>query len=87
VTDLSGSVIAIPGLGSHPIGSWKARDRTGVWLRDFLPDDVPNIRVLLYGYDTALEQSDSKQSIIDLAKSLLESIKAFRKVTEVCRLE
>jgi hypothetical protein len=80
-------VIAIPGVASHPIGSWKAPDSTDVWLRDFLPHDVSNIIVLLYGYDTTLEQSDSKQSIVDLAKSLLESIKAFRKTTEVCRFE
>jgi hypothetical protein len=76
-------VIAVPGLGCHPLGTWKAPESVDVWLRDFLPKDVPNTRVLLYGYDTTLDKSDSKQSIVDLAKTLLELIKAFRNNTSV----
>ncbi|KAH8707497.1 hypothetical protein GQ44DRAFT_777431 [Phaeosphaeriaceae sp. PMI808] len=40
--------------------------------------DVPNIRVLLYGYDTSLLGNDSIDSIEDLGRRFLESIKAFR---------
>jgi hypothetical protein len=72
-------VVVVPGLESHALGSWKSRDGHNVWIRDFLPVDVPKIRVLLYGYDTALARSESKQSIVDLSKMLLESIKAIRK--------
>ncbi|KAJ5894279.1 hypothetical protein N7495_005970 [Penicillium taxi] len=71
-------IIAIPGLGSHALGSWKSTDSDEVWLRDFLPKDLPNIRVLLYGYDTTLSGSLSKQSIEDLGGALLELITAFR---------
>ncbi|KAM5342908.1 hypothetical protein ACJ41O_013874 [Fusarium nematophilum] len=71
-------VIAVPGLGSHALGSWKSPNSDDVWLRDFLPKDVPNIRVLLYGYDTVLPGSLSKQSIEDLGGALLEQIIAFR---------
>jgi hypothetical protein len=74
------SVIAVPGLGSHAIGAWKARDSHKVWLRDFLPQDIPNIRVLVYGYDTKLSGNDSKQSIADLGNNFLESVKSFREV-------
>lgn len=49
-----------------------------MWLRDFLPEDIPNIRVLLYGYDTTLLNSFSKQSIEDLGRGFLEQITAFR---------
>lgn len=73
--------MAVPGLGCHPIGTWKASGSNDVWLRDFLPSDVRDTRVLLYGYETALDKSDSKQSIVDLAKTLLELIKAFRITT------
>jgi hypothetical protein len=72
------SVIAVPGLGSHAIGSWKSPGGSDVWLRDYLPDDVHGIRVLLYGYNTSLLGSDSKDSIEDLGNRFLESIKAFR---------
>lgn len=47
--------------------------------------DVPNIRVLLYGYDTTLLGSDSKDSVEDLGRRFLESIKAFRRGT-VCHI-
>jgi hypothetical protein len=72
------SVIAVPGLGSHAIGSWKSPSGNDVWLRDYLPNDVPDIRVLLFGYDTPLLGNDSKDSIEDLGSRFLESIKAFR---------
>ncbi|SCO06114.1 uncharacterized protein FFB20_12469 [Fusarium fujikuroi] len=71
-------IIAVPGLGSHPLGSWKSPNSDDVWLRDFLSKDMPNIRVLLYGYDTTLPGSLSKQSIEDLGGALLEQIIAYR---------
>ncbi|EFQ30905.1 uncharacterized protein GLRG_06049 [Colletotrichum graminicola M1.001] len=71
-------IIAVPGLGSHPLGSWKSPRNDDVWLRDFLPKDVPNIRVLIYGYDTTLPGSRSKQSIEDLGGILVERLVAFR---------
>ncbi|KAF6804014.1 ankyrin repeat-containing protein [Colletotrichum plurivorum] len=71
-------VIAVPGLGSHALGSWKSPDSDHVWLRDFLPQDVPGVRVLLYGYDTTLPGSLSKQSIEDLGGILVERVVAFR---------
>ncbi|KAL8307083.1 hypothetical protein RB593_005802 [Gaeumannomyces tritici] len=71
-------VIAVPGLGSHALGSWKSPNSDDVWLRDFLPKDVPNIRVLLYGYDTTLADNRLKQSIEDLGATFLEQVIAFR---------
>ncbi|KAK1977787.1 hypothetical protein LZ30DRAFT_730850, partial [Colletotrichum cereale] len=79
--DINGAavdIIAVPGLGSHPLGSWKSPYSDDVWLRDFLPKDVPNIRVLIYGYDTTLPGSLSKQSIEDLGGILVERVVAFR---------
>ncbi|KAL8939772.1 MAG: hypothetical protein Q9211_002590 [Gyalolechia sp. 1 TL-2023] len=71
-------VIAVPGLGSHAIGSWKSPSNNDLWLRDYLPDDVPNIRVLLYGYNTPLLDNDSKDSIENLGGRFLEALEAFR---------
>ncbi|KMU75721.1 hypothetical protein CISG_04895 [Coccidioides immitis RMSCC 3703] len=71
-------VIAVPGLGSHAIGSWKSSSNNDLWLRDYLPDHIPDIRVLLYGYDSTLQGSDSKDSIEDLGTRFLETVKAFR---------
>jgi len=78
------SVVAVPGLASHAIGSWRSKTNNIVWLRDYLPVDVPNVRVLLYGYDTSLVRDDSKyskDSIETLGQRFLESIMGFRSDT------
>ncbi|VUC37866.1 unnamed protein product [Clonostachys rosea] len=75
-------IIVIPGLGCNAIGSWRDRKTNKVWLRDFLPQDLSNIRVLLYGYDTTLPGSHSKQSISDLGNALMETVTAFRSKTQ-----
>lgn len=48
-----------------------------MWLRDTLPTAFPNMRVMLYGYDTQLIQSESFQTIPNLASSLLHQLHAF----------
>lgn len=49
-----------------------------MWLRDYLPDAVPDARILTYGYDTKLQGSKSSASILDLAMSFLEVVKTAR---------
>lgn len=80
---ITASIVAVPGLGSHAIGSFKSNHGWEVWLRDFLPTDIPACRVLLYGYDTQVAESTSKASVGDLAKLLLAALKAFRYETAV----
>lgn len=68
-------MVAVSGLASHAFGSFKAPGNSqDNWLRDFLPDLIPDSRILLYGYDTDLVRSDGKESIMDLARKLLESL-------------
>ncbi|KAI1407119.1 hypothetical protein F5Y13DRAFT_175692 [Hypoxylon sp. FL1857] len=70
--------IAISGLASHPFGSWqpKGGDKSFMWIRDELPRAMPDTRLSIYGYDTALVGSNSFQSIEDLATSLIDHIKS-----------
>lgn len=77
-TPHSADCIAISGLSSHPFGSWqpKGNSKTFMWIRDALPKSMPNIRPILYGYDTTLVDSNSFQSIFDLARGLLDQLKA-----------
>lgn len=79
------SLIAVTGLGGHAFGSWKLRDSHKMWLRDYLPKDLPKQRIILYGYDTTLQNSQSKQSIEELGKQLWDHISAFRNSTKVCK--
>ncbi|KAM0797668.1 hypothetical protein BDR22DRAFT_862434 [Usnea florida] len=71
--------IGISGLASHPFGSWKNKshaDTEFMWLRDQLPKDLPNIRSIIYGYDTALLMSESFQTVDDVALSLIVKLRS-----------
>jgi hypothetical protein len=72
------SCIVIPGLASHPLGSWqpKGDDKSFMWIRDALPDRLSDIRFILYGYDTTLADSKSFQSVIDLSRTLIGTLEA-----------
>ncbi|KAH8679043.1 hypothetical protein BGZ60DRAFT_513281 [Tricladium varicosporioides] len=72
-------IIAVTGLAGHAFGSWKARGSPDMWLRDFLPNEIPNVRILTYGYDTKLPGSQSTASIVELSRKFLESVKTIRK--------
>ncbi|PVF91851.1 hypothetical protein CPB86DRAFT_802509 [Serendipita vermifera] len=43
-------IVAIHGLDGHRERSWTAANGN-MWLQDWLPDDIPNARILTYGYD------------------------------------
>jgi len=49
-----------------------------MWLRDSLPKDLKGARVLLYGYDTSLLDSQTFQSIDDIAIAFCERIRGIR---------
>ncbi|KAI1455351.1 hypothetical protein F4805DRAFT_275957 [Annulohypoxylon moriforme] len=70
--------IAISGLASHPFGSWqpKGQSRSFMWIRDALPKSLPNVRPILYGYDSTLTKSHSFQSALDIARALIGQLKA-----------
>jgi hypothetical protein len=52
------SIIAVTGLAGHAYGSW-AHSPERMWLRDYLPKDAPNTRILTYGYPSKLQASNS----------------------------
>ncbi|KAI1376505.1 hypothetical protein F4677DRAFT_459687 [Hypoxylon crocopeplum] len=70
--------IAISGLASHPFGSWQphGRNKSFMWIRDELPQSLPTVRFILYGYDTILHPSKSFQRVPDLANSFIDVLRA-----------
>ncbi|KAI5839391.1 hypothetical protein DFP73DRAFT_613959 [Morchella snyderi] len=75
-------IIAVTGLAGHAFGSWRSRERPGMWLRDLLPKDMEDngymARVLTYGYDTTLNGSHSYAGVNDHSKQFLEAVKGAR---------
>lgn len=64
----------------------RSPDSDDVWLRGYMGEDIPRIRVLIYGYDTELPGSRSKQSIEHLGRNLLEQVVAFRSQNQVRKM-
>ena len=75
--------VAVCGLGGHAFGSFKEKGTTYMWLRDSLPKDMPNLRVLLYGYASGLDGSDSNQNVSVIADSFVSQLGFLRLQSEV----
>ena len=60
-------VLVVSGLGSHPFGSFVHKEDGNMWLTNNLPRDVPAARVMIFGYESALQHSRSHVQLVDLA--------------------
>lgn len=61
------NILAVSGLGSHPFGSFVNKQDGHMWLADSLPQDLPTARVIVFGYNTALQNSTSFAELDDIA--------------------
>lgn len=75
--------VAVCGLGGHAFGSFKEKGTSYMWLRDSLPIDMPNLRVLLYGYESGLDGSDSNQNVSVIADSFVSHLSILRSQSRV----
>jgi hypothetical protein len=70
-------IVAIHGLNGHWEKTWQTTTRRGdqvVWLRDFLPQQIPHARIMSFGYDSVLQFSKSVAHIGTFAEQLLEDL-------------
>lgn len=75
-------VVAVHGLGGGAYKTW-IHDNGKLWLRDFLPVDLPGARIFTYGYNSALVFSRETGTLRDYARALLEDIRSERTLPEV----
>lgn len=72
---VSCSIIAVTGLAGNAIGSWRDHGSKKLWLREFLPHDLGNtVRVMTYGYNTALDGTEKVDGVPVLATTLLDEL-------------
>lgn len=76
------SVIAVTGLSAHAFGSWAHTPRN-MWLRDYLPRDVSNARVLTYGYPSQLHGSLSRSIFSDHSMNFIHRLLNMRESAKV----
>ena len=72
------------GLNGHREKTWTASNNI-LWLRDLLPDDIPNARILSWGYDANTYSTSrlSAQYLYDHARTLVSDLSRKRQVTKV----
>ncbi|KAF2495908.1 hypothetical protein BU16DRAFT_459726, partial [Lophium mytilinum] len=77
------SIVAVHGLDGHREKSWTA-DNGVLWLQTLLPKDVPNARVLTYGYDSRTRSSEhlSHQTLYGHSMSLISGLSLYRRRTK-----
>ncbi|CCA76182.1 hypothetical protein PIIN_10175, partial [Serendipita indica DSM 11827] len=73
-------IVAIHGLEGHREKTWTTADKI-CWLRDLLPLDLPNVRILSYGYDADIRSREcvSTQTIGRHADGLAHALARIRK--------
>jgi hypothetical protein len=77
-------VIAVTGLAGHAFGSWRNRETHRMWLKDFLPHDVKNVRIMSYGYDSSLlGRSQAENRLLDYQRLFIQDIENARSSVKV----
>ncbi|KAN0067442.1 hypothetical protein V8E54_014532 [Elaphomyces granulatus] len=64
-------LVAVHGLNGDVKRTWTHRETNALWLQDFLPQDVKNIRVMSFGYNASAAFGNTTATIADHAKDLL----------------
>ncbi|KAF2183413.1 hypothetical protein K469DRAFT_728118 [Zopfia rhizophila CBS 207.26] len=77
------SIIAVHGLNGHRDKTWTASNGVN-WLRDLLPQALPNARIITWGYDANTHSGArvSCQYLYDHARSLVADLCLERQLTE-----
>lgn len=85
------SIVAVPGLGTKAELTFRSKSRGAtacddIWLRDYLPHYIKEARVLLYGYNSQVPNSNSAADYRGMASTLLHKLCLIRDETKVSRI-
>ena len=77
--------MAVHGLGGDLIKTWTHPKSKSFWLKDFLPKQIPDSRIMTFGYDAKAAFGQSTAEVVDHAKSLLVDLVDKRENPEVLK--
>lgn len=75
---LAVDIVAIHGLPGNTHATWTDQDTQALWLRDFLPHDIPGARILTYSYPSESLFSKSDATLQTYALKLLDHLHDYR---------
>jgi len=56
-----------------------------MWLQDFLPHDIKNVRIMTYGYNTKLDGNTLDHRMLDYGRDMIQQLEVVRGSLEVLR--
>ena len=72
------SLVAIHGLAGDPFATWTHVQGQPMWLRDLLPQVMPKVRIMTYGYNASILNYTAKQDVRSIAAKLLAELADLR---------
>ncbi|TGZ78640.1 TPR repeat-contain NB-ARC [Ascodesmis nigricans] len=75
-------LVAIHGLNGHPLDTWTHKQSGTMWLRDILPQLLPNVRVMTFGYNARFKNFTTIQDLRMIATKLLAELVDLRNTDE-----
>ncbi|KAH0541380.1 hypothetical protein FGG08_004144 [Glutinoglossum americanum] len=82
-TDRLDSIVAVHGLGGHAMNTWTHKSSKKMWLRDFLPETMPDARIMTFGYDARVLNSRNILGLLENAENLLADLWSHRSSADV----
>jgi hypothetical protein len=79
------SICAVHGLNGNAFDTWAWEEH--MWLRDFLPWQLEESRVMTFGYSSRLGDSGNMSSLEEWAYGLLSAVSSVRGSISVCVCE
>jgi hypothetical protein len=76
---IGSSIVAVHGLGGHWKNTWTDGNNKALWLRDFLPSQLPAATIMSYGYNSDTFFTNSVINIDDVALALLDNLEGERR--------
>ncbi|EEP78060.1 predicted protein [Uncinocarpus reesii 1704] len=65
--EIAFDLVAIHGLNGDPFRTWTHPETAVMWLRDLLPEAIPNIRIMTFGYNPRFKNFTDKSGDLCLA--------------------
>ena len=75
--------MAVHGFGGDAFTTWTHPKSKAFWLKDFLPQHIPDARIMTFGYNADAAFGQSTAEVTDHAKSLLTGLVDKREDSQV----